>query len=217
MMRHPAWRLAALATIAVTLSILAAVSGVTPTKLRNAVEDWGMLAPFAYCVLGAALKIALVPNVVVAAGAGLMFGIALGFPVALAAATAGAAFTFVLGRWLGSAALDEVQGRRIARARAWIAERGVLAVIVARVAPIPSGIVDYAGGLTTMPLRTFVAGSLLGFVPRTFAYVAVGESLNDLRSTTMLAAFALVLAVFAAGALIVRRDRRARDVAKRRP
>lgn len=214
MLRRPGWRLAAFGAVVVTLFALAALSGPSPGRLRHSVESWGAMAPLAYCALGAALTLVFVPVAVVAGVAGLMFGTAVGFPVALAAATAGATIAFVIGRRLGGSALDDVQGIRIARVRVWIAERGVLAVIVARVTPLPSGLVNYAGGLTTLSLRTFLAGSVLGYVPRTFAYAAVGGSLDDPTSPTMLVAIALLAVVLVVGAAITGRDRRLRELVR---
>jgi uncharacterized membrane protein YdjX (TVP38/TMEM64 family) len=120
--------------------------------------------------------------------------------------------TFLMGRWLGGAAIDELQGRRLAQMRAWITERGVVAVIVARVAPIPTGLVNYGGGLTTLSLRVFVTGSLIGFMPRVFAYVAVGGALENPLSPAMLGALGLLALIAIIGTLIVRRNRRASEL-----
>jgi len=210
MMGHPAWRLIALAAFVVSLFSLASVAGLSPGQMRSYVEGFGTTAPLAYWALGAVLTVAFVPLAVVAGAGGLMFGVALGFPIALLAATTGSAVTFLLGRHLGNAALDGIQTARIARLRMWIAESGMLAVIIARVAPIPSGVVNYAGGLAMISLPTFVLGSFLGFIPRAFVYAAVGGSLDDPTSTTMLASLALLGAVIGLGAWILRRDRRSR-------
>jgi uncharacterized membrane protein YdjX (TVP38/TMEM64 family) len=210
--RHPAARLAVFAVVAAGLFWLASIYAVSSTDLRKTVENWGLVAPVAYGALGAGLIVAFVPLAVVSGVAGLVVGTAVGFPVALLAATAGAGMTFLLGRWLGRSAIDELQGERLAQMRAWITERGVVAVIVARVAPIPTGIVNYGGGLTTLPLRAFVAGSLLGFMPRVFAYVAVGGSLENPTSPAMFGALGLLLGVIVIGAVILRRDRRAREL-----
>jgi uncharacterized membrane protein YdjX (TVP38/TMEM64 family) len=192
------------------LAALVATSGVSAEQLRETVARWGVLAPLVYWGLATLLIMAFVPVGVVSGGAGLLFGTALGFPVALLGATAAAVIAFALARRLGAAAVDEIQGEWIARARAWITERGILAVILARVSPVPSGVVNYAGGLTTLTLRTFLAGSMLGFVPRTFAYTAVGGTLDEPGSPAMLGALALLVAVLVAGVLILRRERRAR-------
>jgi uncharacterized membrane protein YdjX (TVP38/TMEM64 family) len=210
----PALRLGALAIIAAALFWVASFYTVSADELRRTIETWGVAAPIAYGALGAGLIVAFVPLVVVSGAAGLFFGTALGFPVALLAATGGAAMTFLLTRWLGGSAIDELQGQRIAAMRTWISERGLLAVIAARIAPIPTSIVNYGSGLTTLRLRAFIVGSLLGFMPRVFAYVTVGGSLDDPISPAMIGAVLLLVAVTAVGGLIVRRDRRARTLAR---
>jgi uncharacterized membrane protein YdjX (TVP38/TMEM64 family) len=93
--------------------------------------------------------------------------------------------------------------------RAWITERGVAAVIAARIAPIPNSVVNYGGGLTTLSLRAFVAGSLLGSAPRVLAYVAVGGSLEHPTSPAMLGRWDYLLLVLI-GAITLHRSRRAR-------
>lgn len=189
--------------------IAAAVgSAPSPNRIRAAVEAWGAIAPVAYCGLAVALIVALVPMAVVAGVAGAAFGTALGFPLALSAATIAASGTFLVSRWLGRAAVDEIEGERIASVRAWIARRGVLAVVIARLAPIPSSLVSCAGGLTALPFKAFVVGSVLGLTPRVFAYVAVGGSLAQPAPKTILAALCLLAVVMALGAGVARRDRR---------
>jgi uncharacterized membrane protein YdjX (TVP38/TMEM64 family) len=212
MIRHPASRLAAFAVLAALLFWIASIYAAPPAELRRIVESWGLVAPIAYAALGAGLIVAFMPLAVVSGVAGLVFGTALGFPVALLAATVGAGMTFLMGRWLGGAAIDELQGRRLAQMRAWITERGVVAVIVARVAPIPTGLVNYGGGLTTLSLRVFVTGSLIGFMPRVFAYVAVGGALENPLSPAMLGALGLLALIAIIGTLIVRRNRRASEL-----
>ena len=212
MMRQPALRLAAFLLVVAALFALTTTSGFSPEQLRRLIETWGIGAPLIYCLLGAALKVGCVPLAVIAGGAGVMFGVELGFPVALVAATAGSGITFTLGRWLGRTAVDQLQGERVARVRSWISDRGLVAIIGARIAPIPSQIVNYAGGLTTLSLRTFLVGSLLGFAPRTFAYVAVGDSL-DQPVSNMVWALGLLVVIITVGMMIARRERRLRRVA----
>jgi uncharacterized membrane protein YdjX (TVP38/TMEM64 family) len=210
MIRHPALRLATFVLLVAALFVLATRSASSPEQLRRLIETWGVGAPLIYCLVGAALKVGCVPLAVIAGGAGVMFGVELGFPVALIAATAGSGITFTIGRWLGRTAVDELQGDRLERVRGWITERGLVAVIGARLAPIPSQIVNYAGGLTTLPLRTFLIGSLLGFAPRTFAYVAVGDSLD--QPASLLWALGLLAVIVVGGVMIARRARRLRPI-----
>lgn len=209
-LRHPILRLVSLAAIAAALFWAASGYAVTPTALRGIVDDWGLVAPIAYGAVGAGLIVAFVPLAVVSGLAGLFFGPAIGFPVALAAATSGAGITFLLSRWLGGSAIDELQGQRLAAMRAWITERGLPAVVMARIAPIPTSVVNYGSGLTALPFRAFVVGSLLGFMPRVLAYVAVGGSLDDPASPAMIGALLLLAVVIIGGAIYIRRNRRAR-------
>ena len=54
-------------------------------------------------------------------------------------------------------------------------------MLYARIAPgVPYTLVNYAGGLTRIPLLVFVAATALGTAPRAFAYTALGGSLGNL-------------------------------------
>jgi uncharacterized membrane protein YdjX (TVP38/TMEM64 family) len=71
---------------------------------------------------------------------------------------------------------------------------GFLAVLYARIAPFSPFVgINYASGLTRLPLRTFVAATAIGIAPRAFAFTALGGHLDDLRSPEAIAAFAVLV------------------------
>ena len=73
---------------------------------------------------------------------------------------------------------------------------------------MPYTLVNYAAGLTAIPLVTFAAATALGAAPRAFAYTALGGSLGNLDSPAAIVALA-VLAVMAVGGLVALRFARA--------
>jgi len=83
---------------------------------------------------------------------------------------------FALGRHLGRDAVARLAGRRLARADRLFRNRGVLAVALARVSPVPFWIVSYAAGLSSVRWLPATLGTAVGVVPGALLYVAVGAS-----------------------------------------
>ena len=84
---------------------------------------------------------------------------------------------------------------------------------------MPYNLVNYACGLTTIPLGAFALATAIGTAPRTFAYVALGGSFGDLGSPEALIAIGVLVGMGVVGLFLVRRDllreRAARAAAQR--
>lgn len=179
--------------------------------MQNTVEDAGIAAPLAFVALSSLLTVAMFPGPLLAGASGLLFGTALGTPVSIAAATLGASLAFSLARRFGARSVDELSGRRVRVVQDFIAQRGFLSVLYARILPaMPYNMVNYAAGLTAVPLLTFAAATAVGCAPRAFAYTALGGSLSNLDSPAAIAAFAVLLAMGIGGFAIAARDVRIR-------
>jgi uncharacterized membrane protein YdjX (TVP38/TMEM64 family) len=89
-----------------------------------------------------------------------------------------------------------------------VGERGFTAILTARLLPgIPYNSVNYAAGLSPIPLPVFMLGTILGAAPRTYAYVAVGGAWGAWTSPQMLIAVALLAGLAIAGVIVGRRQR----------
>lgn len=206
-------RLGLLGLGVVALFLLAASTlGLSSERIRDAVDDAGPIAPIAFVAVSAALTVACVPGPLLAGAAGLLLGTALGTPAAIAAATLGATAAAAISRRVGARPLAELSGPRLRALQDWIAARGFLAVLYARILPgVPYSLVNYAAGLTRIPLLVFAGATALGCAPRAFAYAALGGSLDDLRSPAALAAVVVLVGMALAGLALALRDaRRAR-------
>lgn len=210
-------RLAGLGLFVVALFLVAAsLFGLSSEGVRDFVDGVGPAAPLVFVAVSAALTVACVPGPLLAGAAGLLFGTALGTPVAIVSATLGATAAATISRRFGAGALDELSGRRLRGLQDWIAGRGFLAVLYARILPgVPYSLVNYAAGLTRVPLAVFAAATAVGCAPRAFAYVALGGSLDDLGSPEAIVAFAVLIGMALVGALFAARDVRAARAAKR--
>jgi uncharacterized membrane protein YdjX (TVP38/TMEM64 family) len=193
--------------LAAIVGVLSQTVGVpSATQLAAWTQSVGPAAPLLFVLIAAVSTCVMFPGQVTAGAAGVLFGVASGVALTLAAATLGAALAFLLARGVGAAPIGRLLGPRAAHWRAWIAERGFSAVLTARLLPgTPASVLNYAAGLTAMPLRGFAAAVALGALPKTVAYVALGGALSAPLSTRGLLAVALYGATALAGALLARR------------
>ena len=216
--RAPLLRLAALGLgIAIALALVLLVVRPTPGAMRDAtadVRDWvdgvGPLAPLAFIAVSASLTTLMFPGPLLAGASGLLFGTALGFPVSLTSAVLGAAIAFTISRYLAGDAIERLAGPRITAAEELVSRRGFTSVLYARIVPgMPYTLVNYAAGLTRIPLAVFAAATALGAAPRAFAYTALGGSLTDLRSPEAIVAVGVLVAMALTGVVLIVRERRA--------
>ncbi|MEA2445393.1 MAG: hypothetical protein QOJ12_2685 [Thermoleophilales bacterium] len=206
-------RLGLLAAVLAAVAIGALATGFRPSA--SDIRDWGKslgpAGPVLFVPLSTALGCLLVPGPILAAAAGLLFGTALGTPVALAAAVCTAVAELLITRYVAGARVGALVPERARRIDDFIARRGFVAVLYVRLAPgIPYHLVNYGAGLTRLRVRDMALGTAVGALPRTFAYVALGGSLSDLGSPEAIAAIVL-LAVTAIGGAIVARGQIRRE------
>lgn len=205
----PRTRLALLAaTVGGAFAVLSLSGAVSSDRVRDWAEGFGAVAPLAFVAISALLCCALFPGPLLAAASGLLFGVALGTPVAIAGATLGGTLAFLISRRFGAAAVEELSGQRLRGWQLWIERRGFLAVLYARITPgVPYNVVSYAAGLTRVGLGAFVAATAIGGSPRAFAYVALGGSLGSLGSPESIVAVAVLVAMAVGGGAFAWRER----------
>jgi uncharacterized membrane protein YdjX (TVP38/TMEM64 family) len=131
--------------------------------------------------------------------AGAIFGPALGTLYAVIAATIGATLAFLATRYLLHDTVQRRFGGRLERLNRELEERGLNYLLFLRLVPIfPFFLINLGAGLTRLPLRTFILGTLVGIIPGGFVYVNAGASLATITSLKgivsprVLASFALL-------------------------
>ena len=125
-------RLAALGLgIAVAVAVVLFVVRPTPGAMRDATADvraWadsiGPLAPLLFVAVSASLTVLMFPGPLLAGASGLLFGLALGFPVSLASAVLGASLAFLISRYLAGDAVEHLAGPRLVSLEALVSRRG---------------------------------------------------------------------------------------------
>jgi uncharacterized membrane protein YdjX (TVP38/TMEM64 family) len=205
----PRVRLGGLAVgVAFLLAVVAlSNSSLSSRDIQERVDDLGWIGPVLYIPLSAMATVLCVPGPFLAGAAGLIFGVALGTLVAIVSATLGASLAFLVSRRLGADAVDELSHHRGTKLKGLVERRGFMSVLYARIAPgIPYNLVNYAAGLTRIPLRTFALATAIGCAPRAFAYAALGGSLDDLSSPEAIVAFGVLGGMAILGAVLLARD-----------
>lgn len=139
---------------------------------------WGPFFAIAAFVIGG---LVVFPILVLIAATAAALGPWLGFFTAMAGALLSALVLFSIGRVLGRERLQHLLGRRAARIQERIVGRGILAVVVIRMIPVaPYSIVNVVAGASTLPLRDFMVGTLLGITPGILAMAVLGAQIADL-------------------------------------
>jgi len=176
----PRWRLF---TILAAVVILVAVALLV--DLPNAVElrDWatsvGPWFPLAF--LGAHIVVTVFPfpRTAFTLAAGLLFGPALGVPLAVAAATVSAVIALLAVRAAGWQLNKLVHHRRIDALDARLRERGWPTVISMRLIPaVPFSVLNYAAGASAVRVLPYTFATLVGLLPGTAAVVILGDALT---------------------------------------
>ncbi len=207
------WRPALLAVAVLAAVAVAVLVGVPPlAEIRAWVAAAGWAGPVLYAALYTGLSLTPAPASVLSVGGGVLFGLAVGVPVVMAGAIAGALLGFGLARRLGRESVLRLQpaAGRLARLDALLRRRGLLAVVGVRLAPIvPFAVLNVACGLTALRFRDYALGSAVGMLPAATAFVAVGAYGGDPASLPFVVSVIGLAAVLLGGALLARRHRAA--------
>ena len=127
----------------------------------------------------------MLPGSILTLGAGYLFGLGYGFVIVSFASTVGATCAFLVGRFF---AREWVAGKLSAMPRfsaldRAVGARGALVVLLTRLSPaFPFTLLNYALGLTQVPLKTYVLVSWLGMMPGTLLYVYLGSIAQNLTA-----------------------------------
>ncbi|WP_433213113.1 TVP38/TMEM64 family protein [Dactylosporangium sp. CS-047395] len=171
-----AMRFGLLAVIVVSLSVAIIIAHPTKGSLAHAVGH-NQLAPFIAIGGSAVLTTALAPRTLLAGVGGLVFGFAGGVLYVMLGITLGALIAHTVGRFLGRDFMARHLSGRLLQMEQAVAKRGVLAIVISRMIPlVPFGIANYIFGTTSVRISAFLAGTVVGALPATLAYSALGSA-----------------------------------------
>lgn len=206
-------RIGALAAIGLVAFVLVlGLVGRSAQDVQDVVDGAGAWGPVLFVVLLAGLTCAFFPFPLMAAGGGLVFGVAEGTLLSTLGGTLGALVAFGLSRTVAADAVAGLGGERVAALRDAVEREGFVAVLYARIFPgVPRDLSNYAFGLTRVGVLAFGSATLIGTAPRAYAYTALGGSLGSFDSTQSIVAIGVLVAMGLAGlGLAAARRRRGR-------
>ncbi|MFJ3160651.1 TVP38/TMEM64 family protein [Streptomyces kanasensis] len=152
---------------------------------------------------------AFVPRPVLNLAAGALFGTQAGLAAAVGGTVLGAGIAFTLGRALGRDALRPyLRGRWLAAADGQLSQHGFRSTLAIRLFPgVPFAAANYCAAVSRMGYLPFLAGTGLGCVPNTAAYVVAGAQAASPTSPAFLASAGFIVVTALAGALVAWRKR----------
>ncbi len=137
-----------------------------------ALGPWG---PLAFVGLYLVAPAFFLPGSVLTLTGGALFGPLLGALLSLIGATGGAALAFLVARYLAADAVERRVSGRLQEIKVGVEKEGWRFVAFTRLVPIfPFNLLNYAFGLTRIPLATFTVTSFVAMGPGALAYAYLG-------------------------------------------
>ena len=126
--------------------------------------------------------LAFFPGSLLTLGAGFLYGLAGGLAVVLPSSVAGALMAFVLVRTVLRARVVRLLAKhpRLRAVDQAVADEGFRVVLLLRLSPaFPFNLLNYALGVTRVPVGTYLLGTALGVLPGAVLYVYLGTLLGS--------------------------------------
>ena len=118
-----------------------------------------------------------VPPVVMTLAGGAVFGTVFGVLYSWIGAFAGALGGYALARWLGGNAIRQLLGPHSRKLDSLLGHGTFIAIFRLRVNPVvPYNALNFASGLSKVPLRPYTFASLAGVLPAIFVYAYFADA-----------------------------------------
>lgn len=171
------------------LATLIAVGYVLESGLLGGLlsEDWidrevrgkGISGELLYVAVGGCVTAVAVPRHIVSFLGGYAFGLGWGTALALAATEIGCVLVFFYGRIVGRPLVSARLGARVRRIEDFLAANPFSMTLLMRLLPVGNNFATcLAAGVSRVPARPFLAGSLVGYLPQTFVFALAGSGIE---------------------------------------
>jgi uncharacterized membrane protein YdjX (TVP38/TMEM64 family)/rhodanese-related sulfurtransferase len=184
-----------------------------PGLIESWIRNLGAWAPFGYVALFALGTVLFVPGAVFGLAGGVLFGPVWGSVLNLIGGTLGATLAFLVARYLAADWARRKAAGRLDRLIAGVEAEGWRFVAFVRLVPLfPFNLLNYALGLTRIPLLHYVIATLICMAPGTMAYTYLGYAGREAfaGSTTIVRTGLIALGLLALAVFIPRIARRMR-------
>ncbi len=217
-MRPPAPRKLRRWLMAAALLVAIAVAAtyrdrIDPDAVRAWLAGLGPAAPLLFILLYAAATLLFLPGILLTLAGGALFGPVWGTVLNLTGATLGATLAFLVARHLAGDWVAGKSGPRLQRLVGGVEREGWRFVAFVRLVPLfPFNLLNYALGLTRIPLRAYGLATAVCMAPAAAAYTYLGYAGREAAAggAGAIRKGLLALGVLAAVALLPRLVRRLR-------
>lgn len=143
--------------------------------LESWLADAGVIAPLLFMALYAVATVLFLPGAVIALAGGALFGPVWGTIYNLTGATLGAAFAFLVARYLVADWVRARAGNRSERLLMGVEAEGWRFVAFTRLVPLfPFNLLNYVLGLTRIKFSQYLVASYIFMLPGAVAYTYLG-------------------------------------------
>ncbi len=144
-------------------------------QVQAFIDGLGWAGPVVFVLLYALGTVLFFPGSVLTLAGGALFGPLWGTLINLTGATLGAVLSFLVARYLASDWVEQRVGGRLARLKQGVEQEGWRFVAFVRLVPLfPFNLLNYALGLTRIPLVTYAWASFVFMLPGALAYTWIG-------------------------------------------
>lgn len=171
---------------------------ITPVKIRNYVQSFGVAGPLIFVVLYAFRPLVLFPANVFSIASGLAFGTLLGWICNYVGAILSAMTAYWTGRFLGRDLVERILGKRLAQIDELVEQKGFTVVFYLRFFS-PFDLLSYACGLSGISFGRYMIATAIPIIPGTLAFSYFGSSFTkiDNRHDLLHAQFLIPAALLA--------------------
>jgi len=147
--------------------------------IDHEVRGKGIPGELLYVAVGGLVTAVAVPRHIVSFLGGYAFGVGLGTALALAATEIGCVLVFFYGRIVGRPLVSERLRARVRRIEDFLAANPFSMTLLIRLLPLGNNFATcLAAGVSRVPARSFLAGSLVGYLPQTFVFALAGSGVE---------------------------------------
>jgi len=140
-------------------------------------ENAGSVGWLVFILVYALATLLFLPGSILTIVGGVVYGPILGTTLNLIGATLGASGAFILARYSGQNWVEQRMGKKMRQLVNGIDEEGWRFVAWIRLVPVfPFVLINYALGLTRIPLLTYTITSFVFMLPGTAAYTLIGHA-----------------------------------------
>jgi uncharacterized membrane protein YdjX (TVP38/TMEM64 family) len=149
----------------------------TVAGLQAWLDGLGKGAPLALLGVWLVAPVLMIPGAPITIAAGALFGPLWGAVYSVVGATGGATLAFLLARYVRGEWVERWAGGRLGQIVAGVDSEGWRFVAFVRLIPLfPFNLLNYALGLTRIPLPSYVAATLVCMIPGAAGYAYLGHA-----------------------------------------